>query len=49
MRLKDLPIIIRSLRSKGHEVVKQNHYLNVRVCYRIDGVLYTDYEVLLWL
>lgn len=46
MRLKDLPKIIKLLKAKGHAVEKQKFYCNSRPCYRIDGFLLTDYEVL---
>lgn len=46
MRLKDLPKIIQVLKAKGHAVEKQKFYCNSRPCYRIDGFLLTDYEVL---
>lgn len=46
MRLKDLPQIIRKLKEMGKTVEKQKFYCNSRACYRIDGFLLTDYEVL---
>lgn len=44
--LKQLSAAIKSLKESGFEVIKQNHLLNSRNCYWVDGRILTDYQVL---